>query len=163
MSSQSPHQPVGFDAGAAGAPSSLWRYDAQAEATVAEGGLEGFAVEADDQPVGTVAVACDERDGAFIVSRGGAWNGGLSVMLPAGVVERIDVAARKVLLRCSLEQIRHAPAFENDRYRDAAFRLELTDYYGPLLPSAFRLLGAAARRAGALARAAATFGGATEG
>lgn len=164
MSSQRPHQPVDFEAGASAARMSLWSYGPRAEAAAAaERGLEGFAVEADDQPLGTVAVACDERDASFIVLRGGAWNGGRSVMLPAGVVERIDVVARKVLLRCSREQIGHAPAFENDRYRDAAFRLELTAYYAAQLPSAFPRHEASARRAGAVASVPGPFGGARGG
>jgi len=71
-------------------------------------------------------------------------------MVPAGIVERIDAQARIVVLRCSLEQIRSAPAFENDRYRDAAFRRELSAYYGALFPVAFPLLEAAAGRAGTL-------------
>jgi len=109
-----------------------------------------FAVEAQDGPVGCVLAACEDGDGAFIVSSGGTVNGGLSAMVPAGIVERIDAQARIVVLRCSLEQIRSAPAFENDRYRDAAFRRELSAYYGALFPVAFPLLEAAAGRAGTL-------------
>jgi len=146
MSSQPPHPPVFSEA----ASVALWQYEPEAQAALAAGGVEGFAVEAGDGPVGTLVCACDDGDGAFIVSSGGVWNGGLSTMVPAGLVERVDVVARKVMLRCSLEQIRGAPAFENDRYRDDAFRRELTAYYGSLLPSAFPLFEAAASRAGTL-------------
>ena len=121
-----------------------------AQAALAAGGIEGFAIEAQDGPVGIVLAACDDSYGAFIVSSGGAFNGGLSTMVPAGMVERVDAQARTVVLRCSLEQIRRAPAFENDRYRDAAFRRELSAYYGALFPSAFPLFEAAAGRAGTL-------------
>jgi hypothetical protein len=128
----------------------LWRYAPQAQAALDAGGIEGFAVEADDGPLGTITCACDDGEGAFIVSSGGAWNGGLSAMFPAGLVERVDAAARRVVLRCSREQIRSAPAFENDRYRDGAFRREMSSYYGFLFPSAFPLFEAATRRAGTL-------------
>jgi hypothetical protein len=145
MSSQPPRSPVSSDVVGA-----LWRYEPQAQAELAAGGIEGFAVEAQDGRVGSVLAACDDGGGAFIVCSGGAFNGGLSTMVPAGVVERVDARTRTVVLRCSLEQIRRAPAFENDRYRDAAFRRELSAYYGSLFPSAFPLFGAAAGRAGTL-------------
>jgi hypothetical protein len=113
-------------------------------------GVEGFTLEAYDGAVGTIACACDDGEGAFIVSSGGAWNGGLSTMLPTSLIERVDAGARKVVLRCALEQIRRAPAFENDRYRDGAFRRELNNYYESLFPSAFPLFEAVARPTGSL-------------
>jgi hypothetical protein len=146
MSSQSPYPSALSDATGL----ALWRYEPQPQAALAAGGVEGFALEADDGPAGTVVCACDDGEEAFIVSSGGAWNGGLSTMVPAGLVERVDTAARTVVLRCSLEQIRRAPLFENDRYRDVAFRGELTRYYGSLCRSAVPHLEAAARRAGTL-------------
>jgi len=147
MSSRSSLAPVAPDDALAAA---LWRFEPLAQAALAAGGIEGFAVEAQDGRAGRVLAACDDGHGAFIVTSGGAFNGGLSTMVPAGLVDRVDAQARTVVLRCSVEQIGSAPAFENDRYRDAAFRNELSAYYGALFASAVSLFEAAAARAGTL-------------
>jgi hypothetical protein len=50
-------------------------------------------------------------------------------MLPAGLWHRVDTTARVIHVRATLAQIEDAPAFENDRYRDGAYRAELDRYY----------------------------------
>ena len=54
---------------------------------------------------------------------------GRLVMLPVGLIERVNPSARVVLLGCTLAPIAHAPAFENDRHQDAAYRTEFDEYY----------------------------------
>ena len=80
-------------------------------------------------------MACDEPEGGYLIALCGAWNGGCSLMIPAGVIASIERPARAVQLDCSRQQLRDAPAYENDRYQDAAYRGELTAYYESLAPS----------------------------
>ena len=112
------------------APAPVWRFAKGVAASAAATG--GFAAEANDGFVGTVAVARDDHGFGYLIVHGGPWNGGRTVMLPGGVVKRVDSGGRLVLLSCSREQIRCAPLYENDRYQDGAYRRELADYYAPL-------------------------------
>ena len=111
-------------------PAPVWCF-ARGVAACAEA-TGGFAAEATDGFIGTVALARDDEGGGYLIVQGGPWNGGRTVMLPGGVVKRVDRGGRLVLLSCSREQIRSAPAYENDRYQDAAYRRELADHYAPL-------------------------------
>jgi hypothetical protein len=92
--------------------------------------IEGFLVQASDGALGKVRAAGGKAPGSYlIIAAEGPWTGGRTVMLPAGVVERVDRPARVVAVQCSREQIMNAPRFENDRYQDAAYRKEVGRYY----------------------------------
>jgi hypothetical protein len=130
--------------------SDLWRFASALESAATQ--IDGYALEATDGFIGTVGVARSDAAVSYLIALGGPWNGGLTVMIPAGLVKGIDTATRVVRLRGSREQIRNAPPYENDRYQDAAYRSEVSAYYARLEPG-LRLLGLeAARRAVALAR-----------
>ena len=105
--------------------------------------------------MGTVGVARDEPSGAYLIALGGPWNGGRSLMIPAGAITGVEREARLVHLGYSRQQLGDAPVYENDRYQDAAYRGELTAYY-ERLSSGSRLAGfAVALRGGPLSPAAA--------
>jgi hypothetical protein len=100
------------------------------------GRIDGYHVQAVDGPVGEVIASCDEPGRGYVivaVDRPLA-DRGLSavrtVMLPAGLIERIDPRARLVSVGATLAHIGDAPAFENDRYQDRAYRAELDAHYG---------------------------------
>ena len=95
--------------------------------------IAGYAVEAADGFVGTVAMSRSDQRGAFLIVLGGSWNGGRTLMLPAAAIRRVEEATRLVHLQCTRAQLAAAPAFENDRYQDAAYRAELAEHYGGLL------------------------------
>lgn len=96
------------------------------------GDLEGFVVEGDDGRVGEV-LAADAREGAgFVIVAGGDWIDGRMLMLPAGLLARVDRGARVAVVAVTREQIWAAPAFEGDRYQDRAYRLELGQHYEQL-------------------------------
>jgi hypothetical protein len=119
----------------------------------------GYAIDATDGFVGTVGVARDEASGAYLIALGGPWNGGRSLMIPAGAIKRVEREARVVHLSCSRQHLRDAPAYENDRYQDAAYRGEIGGYYESLTGRS-RLAGlAGALRAASFGSAAAAFGG----
>jgi hypothetical protein len=105
----------------------IWRYPPGA--AVAAASAVGYAIDATDGFVGTVGVARDEAWGAYLIVLGGPWNGGRSLMIPAGTIKQVEREARVVHLSCSRQQLRDAPAYENDRYQDAAYRGEIGGYY----------------------------------
>jgi hypothetical protein len=91
---------------------------------------EGFLVQASDDALGRVQAASSKPGSSYlIVTAQEPWIGSRTVMLPAGVVDRVDRGARAIAVRCSREQIMNAPRFENDRYQDAAYRAEVGRYY----------------------------------
>jgi len=51
------------------------------------------------------------------------------VVLPAGVVERVDRDASTVYVDRSTDEIKRAPEFDEERYRTAGYRDELSRCY----------------------------------
>ncbi|MEV0713106.1 PRC-barrel domain-containing protein [Asanoa sp. NPDC050611] len=83
--------------------------------------LTGYAVQAVDGEIGKVEKAGDTD----LVVDTGPWIFGRVVLLPAGVVERVDHQARTVHVDRTKEQIRNAP-----EYADASdYRDRLAHYY----------------------------------
>jgi len=104
----------------------IWR------ATGQPGSLDGivsYSLRAPDGAIGSVIAVSGEVGRGYLIATGGAWNEGRTFMLPPGVVDHIDRDERVVHVSCSREQVRAAPLFENDRYQDAAYRLELGGHY----------------------------------
>ena len=128
----------------------IWRYPSGA--AVAAASTVGYAIDATDGFVGTVGAARDDPSGAYLIALGGPWNGGRSLMIPAGAIRRVEREARVVHVGATREQLRDAPAYENDRYQDTAYRRELAAYY-ERLATASRVAGLAATlRGGAAVR-----------
>jgi hypothetical protein len=92
--------------------------------------LAGFKVEARDGGIGKVDEATHEAGGSFIVVDTGPWIFGKKVMLPAGVVRDIDLDTETVFVDATKDEIKNAPEFDEQRYRDQTYRTELGDYYG---------------------------------
>jgi hypothetical protein len=97
--------------------------------------IDNYSVEASDGAIGSVRATSIEAGRSYVVAAGGSWNGGKTVMLPAGIVGRVDHGREVVHLICTREQIQNAPLFEGDRYQDAAYRVELGGYYASLSAS----------------------------
>jgi hypothetical protein len=91
--------------------------------------LSGFDVEALDGGIGSVDEATAETGGSYIVVDTGPWIFGKKVILPAGVIDRIDPAERKVYVDRTKDEIKAAPEFDEDRLTDDAYRGELSGYY----------------------------------
>jgi hypothetical protein len=53
------------------------------------------------------------------------------VMLPAGVIQRIDTADENVYVNRMKDQIKDAPEFDESLTRDETYRSDLGTYYGP--------------------------------
>jgi hypothetical protein len=51
------------------------------------------------------------------------------VVLPAGVIDRVDRDDSTIYVDRSKDEIKGAPEFDEERYREAAYREELSRYY----------------------------------
>ncbi|HEV2951084.1 MAG TPA: PRC-barrel domain containing protein [Actinomycetota bacterium] len=93
--------------------------------------LTGFGVEATDGSIGTVDEATHEAGASFLVCDTGPWIFGRKVLLPAGVIERIDLDNRKVEVRLTKDQIKNSPEYDADTedYRSDAYRDRVGTYY----------------------------------
>jgi hypothetical protein len=92
--------------------------------------LTGFKVEASDGEIGKVDEATHEAGGSFVVVDTGPWIFGKKVMLPAGVIQDIDLDNEEIFVDRTKDEIKNAPEFDETRYRDESYRGELSDYYG---------------------------------
>jgi hypothetical protein len=93
--------------------------------------LTGFTVEALDGDIGKIDEATNEVGGSYIVVDTGPWIFGKKVLLPAGVLRDADFDDEKVFVNRTKDQIKNAPGFDADRYRDEGYRNEVGGYYGP--------------------------------
>jgi hypothetical protein len=94
--------------------------------------LTGFSVEARDGGIGKVDEATYQTSQSYIVVDTGPWVFGKKVLLPAGVIDRIDSLAKTVYVKRSKDEIKDAPEFDESRYQDEAYRSEVGGYYGGL-------------------------------
>jgi hypothetical protein len=92
--------------------------------------LTGFKVEATDGSIGKVDEATYEAGGSFIVVDTGPWIFGKKVMLPAGVIREVDLDIESIFVDRTKDEIKNAPEFDEQKYRDQNYRNELGQYYG---------------------------------
>jgi hypothetical protein len=111
------------------ASNDLWSYSSTT--TIANQDLTGFTVEAVDGKIGKIDEATTETGGSFVVVDTGPWIFGKKVMLPAGVIRDVDLDAETVFVTRTKDQIKDAPEFDEQTYRDEPYRNELSSYYGP--------------------------------
>jgi hypothetical protein len=107
--------------------SDLWMYRQPMERGL---DLEGFDVEAADGKIGTVDEATYEVDSSYIVVDTGPWIFGRKVLLPAGVIDEIDLERRRVLVNRTKEEIRNGPEYDPAVGLDATRRDDYGRYYG---------------------------------
>jgi hypothetical protein len=93
--------------------------------------VTGFTVEALDGSIGKVDEGTYEVGRSHIVVDTGPWIFGKKVMLPAGVIQRIDTADESVYVNRTKDQIKDAPEFDDSLKKDENYRSELGTYYGP--------------------------------
>lgn len=98
--------------------------------------IVGFDVAALDGHIGKVDSATYDVNASRIVVDTGPWIFGRTVMLPAGMIDAIDEEQGVVSVRCTKEQVRNAPAYEEANLDgDEQHRKALSDYYGAPAPS----------------------------
>jgi hypothetical protein len=92
--------------------------------------LTGYSVEATDGGIGKIDEATYEAGGSYLVVDTGPWIFGKKVMLPAGVVDRLDADSETVYVSRTKDEIKNAPEYDEERSRDDDYRGELGGYYG---------------------------------
>jgi hypothetical protein len=112
----------------------LWTYPE----TIGRMDLTGFDVEAVDGSIGKVDEATQDVGESFLVVDTGVWIFGKKVLLPAGLVERVDRDEEKVWVDRTKDEVENAPEFDKDNYREADYRSAVGGYYGSLEPATTR-------------------------
>jgi hypothetical protein len=119
----------------------MWTYQDPTLATMSSTGgdvnagtadLTGFEVEARDGGIGKIDQASYEAGSASIVVDTGPWIFGKKRLLPAGVIETIDLDKRTVRVSCTKDQIKNAPDFDDVRSSDASYREQVGTHYSSM-------------------------------
>jgi len=109
----------------------MWNYRTAENEVRAPVDITGFGVEAIDGSIGKVDEASYETDSSLIVVDTGPWIFGKKVMLPAGVIDRIDYDDEKVYVHRTKDEIKHSPEYDDSFSTDMTYRERLANYYGP--------------------------------
>ena len=104
----------------------LWTYPE----TVGRLDLSGFEVEALDGSIGKVDEVTHDVGESYVVVDTGMWIFGQKVLLPAGLVERVDRDEEKVYVGRTKDEIENAPEFDKENYRGDDYRSAVGGYYG---------------------------------
>ena|SRR5436190_15773938 len=95
----------------------IWTYRSDAWGGI---DLTGFGVEAIDGGIGKIDDATYDVGSSYIVVDTGPWIFGKKVMLPAGVIDRVDADDEKVSVDGTKDEIKDAPEFDENSYRSVA-------------------------------------------
>ncbi|MCX5380121.1 PRC-barrel domain containing protein [Streptomyces sp. NBC_00091] len=92
--------------------------------------LIGYKVEATDGPIGKVDRHTDDVSRSYLVVDTGPWIFGRKVVIPAGVVDRVDTQAGTVHLTCTRDQVKDSPDYEKSgRHEDEPTFVRLIETY----------------------------------
>jgi hypothetical protein len=91
--------------------------------------LRDFDVEARDGSIGTVDEATYDVDASYIVVDTGPWIFGRKVLLPAGLIQEIDLDNRRIVVSRTKDEIKDGPEYDPDRGFDSTRRGDYDRYY----------------------------------
>ena len=106
--------------------SDMWTYR---DSTIEHMNVVGFDVEATDGSIGKVHEATYDVGASRIVVDTGPWIFGKKVLLPAGVIDRVDTADEKVFVSLTKDEIKNAPEYDEEMGFTEDYRGTLGDYY----------------------------------
>jgi hypothetical protein len=110
---------------------SVWTYrQGIMEPGVSARNVVGYGVEASDGSIGKVDDATYEVGSSYLVVDTGPWIFGKKVMLPAGVIQRVDHENENIFVDRTKDEIKNAPEFDDSFIRDEDYRAKLGSYYG---------------------------------
>jgi hypothetical protein len=69
---------------------------------------------------------------SYLVVDIGPWIFGKKVLLPASVIQRVDLDDKKVWVRLTKNQIKSAPGFDEKTYVSKECRDQIGTYYGTM-------------------------------
>ena len=105
----------------------IWMFS---EASLNPTSLIGYSVEAIDGGIGKVDDATGETGRSHLIVDTGPWIFGKKVLLPAGVVDRVDLDTETVFVNRTKDEIKNAPEFDEAELReDEAYRGRVGSYY----------------------------------
>jgi hypothetical protein len=108
----------------------VWTYR---DESVGDIDLTGFSVEATDGGIGKIDEATHDVGSSYLVVDTGPWIFGKKVLLPAGVIQRIDAEGETVFVSVSKDEIKNSPEFDRDwddtAAQDEEFRGRVGTYY----------------------------------
>ena len=91
--------------------------------------IVGFEIEATDGGIGKVDEATYDVGSSYVVVDTGPWILGKKVMLPAGVIQRVDLDSQTVFVDRTKDEIKNSPEFDENMYQDESYRTQLGSYY----------------------------------
>ena len=92
--------------------------------------VTGYSVEATDGGIGKIDEATYEVGGSYVVVDTGPWIFGKKVLLPAGVVDRVDPDSETIFVSRTKDEIKNAPEYDGERgFADDEYRGQLGSYY----------------------------------
>jgi hypothetical protein len=91
--------------------------------------LVGYKVEASDGSVGKIDKHTEDVGRSYIVVDTGPWIFGRRVVLPAGLVSKIDTENETVHVSCSKKEIKDSPDFESGQHEDDITFITLVEQY----------------------------------
>ena len=108
----------------------MWTYREDiVDPAMAPRNVVGYGVEATDGSIGKVDDATYEVGSSSIVVDTGPWIFGKQVVLPVGLVSRVDAHAERLFVSRSKDEIKHAPELDQATLDDEAYRMRLGSYY----------------------------------
>jgi hypothetical protein len=93
--------------------------------------ITGYGVEALDGSIGKIDEANNDVGQSYVIVDTGPWIFGKKVMLPAGVIQRVDENDETVWVNRTKDQIKDAPEYDDSMMGDTGYHDELGSYYGP--------------------------------
>jgi hypothetical protein len=105
----------------------MWEYS---DVTWSSVDLVGFSVEALDGSIGKIDEASNDVGSRYIVVDTGPWIFGKKVLLPAGIIDAVDLDDTTAYVQRTKDEIKNAPQYDADRMNDAAYRDQFGSYYG---------------------------------
>jgi hypothetical protein len=91
--------------------------------------LVGFEIEATDGGIGKVDEATYDVGSSYVVVDTGPWIFGKKVMLPAAVIQRVDLDSQTAVVDRTKDEIKSSPEFDEDAYQEQGYRSQLGSYY----------------------------------
>jgi len=91
--------------------------------------IVGFDIEATDGGIGKIDEATYDVGSSYVVVDTGPWIFGKKVMLPAGVIQRVDLDSQTLIVDRTKDEIKNSPEFDENMYRDESYRTQLGSYY----------------------------------
>ena len=107
----------------------IWTFETQTPLQGVD--LTRWSVEATDGKIGKVDEATYEVGGSYLIVDTGPWIfGNKTVILPAGIVERLDEKTQTVFVNRTQEEIANAPEYDKESgHHEPEYRQRVSSYY----------------------------------